>query len=347
MATARKVKFSAAQASDSQLAATFKSAAPSADAEERGRSKTSLVPVESLSFDPEFQGLFDFDEERAVQIAEKMEREGFDPAQPVHLAKILEEPNTVKKTIVIDGHHRVSSAEKARIQKIPAYVHTFETRKQALVYALELQILHRNLTDGQKAKAVARLDEVKGTGKKAAGEKASGRSDEETAKKVGMSARNVSKVRNVLANADEETKEALLNDKISINQADKITNEKKKASKPAPAKKETPAEDQEGETDWDEMGPPPRIVREFSAKEGEGAFAAQDDAKFCEGFRKGFGAAVDAVFDKVVEMARSGKSAKDVEADEIFSDLSFDALAGKLGVPAEDLEIAKKYGGEK
>ncbi|MBR3543690.1 MAG: ParB N-terminal domain-containing protein [Treponema sp.] len=346
MATARKVKFSAAQASDSQLAATFKSAAPSADAEERGRSKTSLVPVESLSFDPEFQGLFDFDEEREAQLAEKMEREGFDPAQPVHLAKILEEPDTVEKPIVIDGHHRAAAAEKARIQKIPAYVHTFETRKQALTYALELQILRRNLTDGQKAKAVARLDELKGPGKKAGGAQATGRSDEETAKKVGMSARNVSKVRNVLANADEETKEALLNDKISINQADKITNEKKKASKPAPAKKETPAEDQEGETDWDEMGPPPRIVREFSAKEGEGAFAAQD-ARFCEGFRQGFGAAADAVFDKVVEMARAGKSAKDVEADEIFSDLSFDALAGKLGVPIDGTEIAKKYGGEK
>lgn len=347
MATARKMKFSAGQASDSQLAATFKSAAPSADAEERGRSKTSLVPVESLSFDPEFQGLFDFDEERAAQLAEKMEREGFDPAQPIVLAKILEEPDTVKKPIVADGHHRASAAEKARLQKIPAYVHTFETRKQALAYALELQILHRSLTDGQKAKAVARLDQLKPKRKILGEGEAPERSAAETARKIGMSARNVSKVRNVLANADEETKEALLNDKISINQADKITNEKKKASKPAPSKKETPAEDQEQETDWDEMGPPPRVVGALSAQECEEAAAAQDAAKFCDGFRKGFGAAVDAVFDKVVEMARAGKSAKAVEADEIFSDLSFDALAGKLGVPAEDSEIAKKYGGKK
>ena len=340
MATARKVKFSATQASDSQLAATFKSAAPSADAEERGRSKTSLVSVESLSFDLEFQGLFDFDEERSEQIAEKMEREGFDPAQPVHLAKILEEPDTAKKPIVLDGHHRAAGAKKARLQKIPVYVHTFETRKQALVYALELQILRRNLTDGQKAKAVARLDEIKGTGKKAAGERATGRSDEETAKKVGMSARNVSKVRNVLANADEDVKEALLSDKISINQADKLTNEKKKASKPSRAK-----ESEEGIED-DGFGPPPRAVS-AGPDSAAPAESSTEGEKFSEGFRKGFGEAADLILEKVLEMVREGKSAGEIEGSDAFSDLSFDALAGKLGVPTDGAEIAKKYGGER
>lgn len=344
MATARKVKFGAQASSDSQLSATFKG--PEKE-ETSAKSKAKKAPVESLSFDPEFKSLFDFNEERAASLAERMEREGFDASQPIHLAKILEEPATAEKPIVIDGHHRAEAAKRAGIAEVPVYEHTFETRKQALAYALELQILRRNLTDGQKAKAVARLDQLKPKRKILGEGEAPERSAAETARKIGMSARNVSKVRNVLANADEETKEALLSDKISINQADKITNEKKKTSKPSPAKKEAPAEDQKQETDWDEMGPPPRVVGELSAQEREEAAAAQDAAKFCDGFRKGFGAAVDAVFDKVVEMARAGKSAKAVEADEIFSDLSFDALAGKLGVPAEDSEIAKKYGGKK
>ena len=42
-------------------------------------------------------------------------------------------------------------------------------------------------------------------------------------------------------------------------------------------------------------------------------------------------------------MVRSGMSADKIENSDTFADLSFDAVAGKLGVPTDASEIVKKY----
>lgn len=198
------------------------------------------VKIEDIIEDPkgDFTEIFSFNEDAAKAIADSMITKGYDKTQVIHLAKIREEPETMEKPIRIDGAHRVAGAKMAGIDEIPAYIHTFDTRTEALIYAYELQVLRRNLEPYQKLDAMAKLDQLKNPGKKADGE-STGKSSEEIADVLGVSTRTAERMRNIINNADEETIEAVKNGEMSISKADKLTNEKKKPkTKPKPNQSE-------------------------------------------------------------------------------------------------------------
>ncbi|MGI5057975.1 hypothetical protein [Treponema pectinovorum] len=162
----------------------------------------------------------------AKSIAESMIAKGYDKTQVIHLFKIREEPETLEKPIPGDGANRVAAAKIADIEEIPAYIHTFDTRTETLIYAYELQILRRNLEPYQKLDAMAKLDQLKNPGKKADGQ-STGKSSEEIAAVLGVSTRTAERMRNIINNADDETLEAVKSGTVSISKADKITTEKK------------------------------------------------------------------------------------------------------------------------
>lgn len=186
------------------------------------------VKVDEIRDDPkgDFVDLFPLDENSVQNIAKSMEAKGYDKTQPVHLAKILEEKETVENPIRIDGAHRVAAARIAKIEEIPCYIHTFETRNEALIYAYELQLNRRNLEPYQKLEAMQKLDQLKNPGRKT-DESSTGKSAEEVAKVIGVSTRTAERMRNIINNGDEETIEAVKSGEMSISAADEKTNEKK------------------------------------------------------------------------------------------------------------------------
>lgn len=300
------------------------------------------VKVEEIAEDAkgDFTGIFAFNEEAANAIADSMINKGFDKTQVIHLAKIRDEPETMDRPIRIDGAHRVAAARIAGIEEIPAYIHIFDTRTEALIYAYELQILRRNLEPYQKMDAIAKLDKLKNPGKKKEGESV-GKSSEEIAGVLGVSTRTAERMRNVINNADEKTLEAVKRGEMSISKADKIVNEKKN-----PKSKNT-TDDSETDFDIDSdisdslsdtSGTPSAL--NFSHSDGierpKREPWAEDESdrrlieRYREGILEGFSKGAYAVYEKIFELLDSGRTADEVRNDPLFEDFSPTVIAGKF-----------------
>ena len=187
------------------------------------------VSIEEIVEDPkgDFTEIFPYNEEMAQSIAESIIAKGYDKTQVIHLFKIREEPETMERPIRGDGAHRVAAAKIAGIEEIPAYIHTFDTRTEALIYAYELQILRRNLEPYQKLEAMEKLDQLKNPGKKKTDKESKGKSSEEVAEVLGISTRTAERMRNIINNGDSATVEAVKKGELSISKADRLINEKK------------------------------------------------------------------------------------------------------------------------
>ncbi|MBO4858695.1 MAG: ParB/RepB/Spo0J family partition protein [Treponema sp.] len=187
------------------------------------------VKVEDITEDPkgDFTEIFPFNEEMAKSIAESMIAKGYDKTQVIHLFKIREEAETMEHPIRGDGAHRVAAAKIAGIEEIPAYIHTFETRTEALIYAYELQLNRRNLEPYQKLEAMEKLDQLKNPGKKKTDKESRGKSSEAVAEVLGVSTRTAERMRNIINNGDDETIDAVKKGEMSISKADQLINEKK------------------------------------------------------------------------------------------------------------------------
>lgn len=197
---------------------------------QRSANRKNMTP-DDIRIDDDFAELFSTDSTLIDEIAKSMGEEGYNPNRPLDMAIILSEEDTKDSPILIEGHQRLLAAKQAGIDEVPVYIHTFDTRNDALKAAIEYNCKRRQLSDGEKAKAIRILDNLKKPGPEEEGDEDFGKSAEDIAQTLGMGTRNVEKARNVMTNGDEETKTALLNDEISINAADKKTNEKKKKSK--------------------------------------------------------------------------------------------------------------------
>lgn len=227
---ARKMSYNDLKAANnSRLDAALSMSAPLPA--QRNANRRTMSPND-IRIDDDFAKLFTTDEALINDIAKSMNNEGFNPNRPLDMAIILTEEDTKENPILIEGHQRLLAAKQAGIDEVPVYIHTFDTRNDALKAAIEYNCKRRQLSDGEKAKVIMMLDNLKKTGPKEDGNDDFGKSAEDIAETLGMGVRNVEKARNVMNNGDEETKAALLNDEISINAADKKTNEKKKTAKP-------------------------------------------------------------------------------------------------------------------
>lgn len=299
------------------------------------------IKISEIKEDPkgDFNNIFPYNEEDAKRLSEKMINKGYDASQPIHIAKILTEPETIENPIRIDGRHRTEAAKMAGLEEIPVYEHTFDDRTEAMIYAIELQVLRRNLTDAQKVKAIMLIDELKNPGKKAEGNtEKRGKSAEETAQKIGMSTRNVEKVRSILNNGSEETKEQLLNNDITIN----------KAYGRIKPRKRNPEEENESEALTDNSGnpgglnfqhsdgierPPIDHSIEYNDTEEDRIILARREEHmkgYSEGFETGLNFAIAEI--------KKGRTPEEVYKDERVQDLSYIVIS-KFVLPEDDQDI--------
>lgn len=343
----KKINYNEAKNNNSaknQLAQVFSDSLKIAPAAE---SDIKMIPLKEIHLDPkgEFQKLYDKEEKDLNNIAESMKKNGFFKHQHIIMVHINEENDTFPG----DGHTRLAAAEIAGIEKIPVYEVTFDTRKEALLAMYGLQINRRNLTSGQKLKAIKAIDALKNPGKKAEdSEEENGKSAEALADKLGMSTRQVEKARAILKEGDDETITAVERGESSISAAyDKIkgTSKSKKTEEFENDDISDALEDNGGNPhsivvhscDMTEHFNPPEqsdIDRRLIERYKEG---------FVDGFKKGFEEGSYQVFEKIISMLKDGKSVEEIENDEIFEDFSFSKISQKFEIATESDEILSKF----
>jgi ParB family chromosome partitioning protein len=147
-----------------------------------------------------------------------------------------------EKNVLIDGHTRVAAAEEANVKEIPFLSLTFETEEDAIEYAIRHNSMRRAVTAGDKFRCMKLVD-VRGKGggdrgnqytggKVASGKRLPDANEESskgrTAKLVGISGLQVSKMRMILDYCDDEDITAVENDEMTVDAAWKEAKEIKK-----------------------------------------------------------------------------------------------------------------------
>ena len=177
--------------------------------------KIFTVSIDKLHFDEDYKAVFKQEEDKVQRIAEDMKANGFDKSQPI----ILDE-----NYAILDGNSRFMACQIAGITKVPVIIKKFESKKEALLYALGLQMNRRNIADESILidtynKLAAMKDEE--------GNKLF--TDVEIAEKLRVSPRQISKAKEVDLKATDEIKAALRAGEISLHKAYTTMKEEKRA----------------------------------------------------------------------------------------------------------------------
>lgn len=189
--------------------------------------KIFTLSIEKLHFDEDYKAVFKQEEDKVQRIAEDMKANGFDKSQPI----ILDE-----NYAILDGNSRYMACQIAGITKVPVIIKKFESKKEALLYALGLQMNRRNIADESILidtynKLAAMKDEE--------GNKLF--TDVEIAEKLRVSPRQISKAKEVDLKATDEIKTALRAGEISLHKAYTTMKEEKKTE-------EMPVQEEEAQT---------------------------------------------------------------------------------------------------
>lgn len=177
--------------------------------------KIFTVSIEKLHFDEDYKAVFKQEDDKVQRIAEDMKANGFDKSQPI----ILDE-----NYAILDGNSRFKACQIAGIKKVPVIIKKFASKKEALLYALNLQMNRRNIADESILidtynRLAAMTDEE--------GNKLF--TDVEIAEKLRVSPRQISKAKEVDLKATDEIKAALRAGEISLHKAYTTMKEEKKA----------------------------------------------------------------------------------------------------------------------
>ena len=194
--------------------------------------KIFTVSIDKLHFDEDYKAVFKQEEDKVQRIAEDMKTNGFDKSQPI----IIDEDYAI-----LDGNSRFMACQIAGITKVPVIIKKFESRKDALLYELGLQMNRRNIADDSVLidtyHTVAAMKDEEGNKLF---------TDVEIAEKLGVSPRQISKAKEVDLKANDELKDALKNGEISLNKAYNSMKEEMKAKEEPEVKAEevtsTPAD---------------------------------------------------------------------------------------------------------
>jgi hypothetical protein len=194
--------------------------------------------IEEIKTHSLFQGLFTINGDLLAKIEQNMRDENYDDSQPIILATWEGQDQPV----CIDGHTRLKAANNAGIEEISVYSYEFEAEEDAFEYAIRLQSNRRNLTDGDLIQCIERLHERMPRGGDRRSEHAkestpqccgteNGRSAQakRTAALLNISARKVEQALTVIAHGSTETKQAVVENEMSINRAYDKTQKERKA----------------------------------------------------------------------------------------------------------------------
>ena len=191
--------------------------------------KIFTVSIDKLHFDEDYKAVFKQEEDKVQRIAENMKENGFDKSQPI----IIDE-----NYAILDGNSRYMACQIAGITKVPVIIKKFESKRDALLYELGLQMNRRNIADDSVL-----IDTYHTLAEKKDEEGNKLFTDVEIAERLGVSPRQISKAKEVDLKANDELKDALKNGEISLNKAYNSMKEEMKAKEEFPSEPEEKAEE--------------------------------------------------------------------------------------------------------
>ncbi|MCQ2600994.1 MAG: ParB/RepB/Spo0J family partition protein [Treponema sp.] len=169
------------------------------------KEKIIIVSTDRLHFDKDFKAVFKQEEDKVNRIADDMRVNGFDKSQPIIVDKDFG---------ILDGNSRFMATKIAGITKVPVIIKEFESKKDAILYELNLQMNRRNIADDsvliETYHTIAAMTDEKG---------AKLFTDVEIAEKLGVSPRQISKAKEVDQKASEELKTSLSKGEVTLNMA--------------------------------------------------------------------------------------------------------------------------------
>ena len=334
-------------------------AGPAVPFADGGLKLSKSIKISEIEEHPDFKSLFKIDDELLKRIVESIKKNGFDASQPVHIWVKTDEDGT-SHNYLIDGYTRIAALKQSGHETVPYFEHKFESFDNAYKYVLGLQVNRRNLESSELLRNVSRLlgtDFV---------QNAEGKKSEVIAEVLGVSDRTVEKAISVSENADEETLAKIESGELSVNKAYKQEKAKKKAKRNvSPEEDELPppfpemegimsddADDISDALEENDGNPGSVTVRsrdmsEYYNPPEEDEFDKRLIERYKEGFtggfRKGFAEGSYQVYDKIIEMLHEGKTVKEIENDDLFSDFTFSEIGPKLEIAIDDEAILKNF----
>ena len=292
-----------------------------------------LVPVSEIKTIPELSEIFTKQDKVVEDIEKSMNKNGFQNEEPIVIAKL---PNG---TIlgVADGNTRLMVAKKIGLDEVPVVYKTFGSLKDAIQYAKDRQFHRRNLSQAEIYNYANNLDSINMEDRN--GE---GRATERLAEELGISASTIEHARTVENRADEETKEKIKNNELSINQAyQKVRKSKKKSD-------ENLDSDNSASDDFDDIsdaledneGNPGALsfITEHPREDVHKLTPEEDVARTNErknayemGLKKGSDLAYE-IYDYILSLIDEGKSADEIRDDEKLSDFSKEIIYEKFEI---------------
>jgi hypothetical protein len=173
------------------------------------------IPIDKIVLDPELSVLFKRNEAVVDAISQSITEDCFHKEEPISLWK----------NVLVDGHQRYFGAKKAGLTEIPYIEKDFTCREEAILYSIERQSIRRNLTADEILYAAKMIPDKKA-------KNGEGRSAEVWAKRLKIHVSTIYQAKSVLKNASEEDLQAIRDGKASI----KKTYKKNKQPQPQEVK---------------------------------------------------------------------------------------------------------------
>ena len=292
-----------------------------------------LVPVSEIKTIPELSEIFTKQDKVVEDIEKSMNKNGFQNEEPIVIAKL---PNG---TIlgVADGNTRLMVAKKIGLDEVPVVYKTFGSLKDAIQYAKDRQFHRRNLSQAEIYNYANNLDSINMEDRN--GE---GRATERLAEELGISASTIEHARTVENRADEETKEKIKNNELSINQAyQKVRKSKKKSDENLDSDNSASDDfDDISDAQEDNEGNPGALsfITEHPREDVHKLTPEEDVARTNErktayemGLKKGSDLAYE-IYVYILSLIDEGKSADEIRDDEKLSDFSKEIIYEKFEI---------------
>ena len=280
-----------------------------------------LVPVSEIKTIPELSEIFTKQDKVVEDIKKSMNENGFHKEEPIVIAKLPD--GTVLG--VADGNTRLMVAKEIGLDEVPVVYKTFDSLEDAIQYAKDRQFHRRNLSQAEIYNYANNLDSIDMEDRN--GE---GRATERLAEELGISASTIEHARTVENRADEEIKEKIKNNELTINQAYQKVRKSKKKSDENIDNENSASDDFDDISDAleDNEGNPGALsfITEHPSEDVHKLTPEEDVTKTIErknayemGLKKGSDLAYE-IYDYILSLIDEGKSADEIREDEKLSD---------------------------
>ena len=292
-----------------------------------------LVPVSEIKTITELSEIFTKQDKVVEDITKSMNESGFHNEEPIVIAKLPD--GTILG--VADGNTRLMVAKEIGLDEVPVVYKTFDSLEDAIQYAKDRQFHRRNLSQAEIYNYANNLDSINMEDRN--GE---GRATERLAEELGVSASTIEHARTVENRADEETKEKIKNNELSINQAyQKVRKSKKKPDKNIDDDNSTSDDfDDISDALEDNEGNPGALsfITEHPREDVHKLTLEEDVARTNErktayemGLKKGSDLAYE-IYVYILSLIDEGKSADEIREDEKLSDFSKEIIYQKFEI---------------